>query len=321
MSKRHFFFFLSTLLLALILWPYRGGKTAFSSPQNFTVPTRTPTSAPPEPTDDDNGGGGGDGGGSNPTPVPSSPPPTATAVPVTLAPTPDGGILPTAEACGSQPTVRALNTVNVRLGPGTTYEAATQLVYLEVRYIVGRAATAEWWLIELDDGETGWVADAAVVVSGYTDIVPIVPPPPVNGATPTPGAPWHPTPPPMCTVTPTATPPPTETPTATPQPTNTATATAEMAAAAEAGGTAPAPSATPTVAATHTAVPTPSATTESQAAAIDTTNSTQPTAVPLDNDVAPPATTPNFLPIAGLILIAAAIFVAIARRQQGKQTS
>lgn len=103
----------------------------------------------------------------------------------------------------------------MRSGPGLEYDVIGQLVYLEVRYIVGRAETAEWWLIQFNNGQFGWVADEIVLVQGYTPIVPVVEAPPLDGSTPTPGAIWNPTPIPFCTVTPVPTDTPTTAPTAT----------------------------------------------------------------------------------------------------------
>jgi len=68
-----------------------------------------------------------------------------------------------------------------------------------------RAADAAWWLIVFPDDSEGWVFDQAVIVDGYTSNVPIVPAPPIDGSTPTPGSPWQPTPNPICTPLPTST--------------------------------------------------------------------------------------------------------------------
>lgn len=182
------------------------GLRADQYPQDWeddsTIPTRTPTSSPVEPTDPP----------SNPNPPPSqndtpTPVPTNTHTPTALPPTPVGGYLATAVPCSQQATVFGLNPnfVNVRLGPGTDYEAVGQLTYAEVRPIMGRAADAAWWQIQLPDGILGWVADEVVQVNGNPTNVPIVPAPLLGDATVTPGAPWQPTPPAIC---------PTETPTA-----------------------------------------------------------------------------------------------------------
>lgn len=172
-----------------------------------TIPTRTPTPAPPTATSPN-------GGNSSPTatntPGAANPTATSTLLPVNIAPTPVGGFLPTAVPCSSNPTIQTRGATNVRSGPGLEYDVIGELVYLEVRYIVGRAETSEWWLIQFNNGQFGWVSNDIVLVQGYTPIVPIVEAPPLNGSTPTPGALWNPTPIPFCTVTPipTDTPPP-----------------------------------------------------------------------------------------------------------------
>jgi len=194
---------------------------------NFTVITRTPSPEPPTPipptaTDDD----GDDGGGSNPPPQPTSVPPTntPTIIPVTLVATPIGGFFPTAVACGLPPTIQANNKTRVRSGPGTNYGIITELVYLETKPIIGRAANAEWWIIQLTNDETGWVANAVVKVAGNTNGIPIVPSPAIDEKTPTPGPFWNPTPNPNCpTIPPTVTSTPTEMATSIPAPSATNT--------------------------------------------------------------------------------------------------
>jgi LPXTG-motif cell wall-anchored protein len=119
-----------------------------------------------------------------------------------------GEFLPTAAPCSNQPTILALNAnfINVRSGPGTVFATVGRLLYQEVRPIIGRDAAAPWWLIQLGNGQTGWVADEVVQVQGNTAAVPIVPAPLLNNATVTPGAPWQPTTPPPCATPVTATP-------------------------------------------------------------------------------------------------------------------
>ncbi|MEJ2749617.1 MAG: SH3 domain-containing protein, partial [Anaerolineae bacterium] len=224
MTIKHLFstfiavFLLSFIITGIDIEQVFGLGTAVPPAQDQTIPTRTPTARPATntPTPKSNNGG-------NPsTAVPTStlPPaitPTNTVV-VTIAYTPVGGFVPTAEPCSSQPTILARNPTNVREGPGTDYAIVGQLVYLEVRLILGRAADSTWWLIQLDYGAMGWVADDVVTVQGYIGSVPVIAAPEINGDTPTPGTPWNPTPYPFCTVTPTFTPQPTATlPPATPE--------------------------------------------------------------------------------------------------------
>lgn len=209
MTKKNLFGLFLFLVGAVAFLAQPRLPLAFGSEPSQTIITRTPT--PPPPTATTSGGNGGSSPTATHTPVAAATA-TSTLLPVNIAPTPVGGFLPTAVPCGTSPTIQTLGATNVRSGPGTEYEIIGDLVFLEVRYIVGRAETAEWWLIQFNNGQLGWVANEVVNVQGYTAIVPIVEAPPLNGSTPTPGAPWNPTPPPFCTVTPA----PTDTPTAEP---------------------------------------------------------------------------------------------------------
>ena len=285
-------------------------------------PTDTPI---PIPTSTPDGNGGGDStptSGSTPTTQAAA---TATLVPAsTLAPTPQGGYLPTAAPCDDAPTIQAFNNLNVRQGSGTDYEIINRVVFLEVRPIIGRSQYDRWWLIELADGTIGWVADATGLSQGYIGNVPIIPAPPINNQTPTPGTPWQPTPRPSCTVTPTPTTTATATASTTPQPTFTATTISEAT---------PTFTPSPTIAGTATLDTTnneaDAATRIADAANLSvveqdptatqapTAYPIQPTTTPLEEDI--PDSTPNFLPVIGLILIAGGIFAAIARRQFSKQ--
>lgn len=197
MERRAYRFFVGGVFIMIVF--YFGAvnvPTAVGSSQGQTVPTRTNT---PLPTPTDSGGGGSNPTTTN-TPVQATA--TSTLLPVTFAPTPIGGFIETAVPCSGNPTIQTRGATNVRSGPGIAYDEIGELVFLEVRYIVGRAETVEWWLIQFNNGQTGWVADAVVEVQGYTAIVPIVEAPPLNDSTPTPGTPWNPTPNPSCTVTP-----------------------------------------------------------------------------------------------------------------------
>lgn len=222
MSEKTFLLFLFFLLLA-VSFAFQDFNAGLASahPQNFTVPTKTPsaepTDPPPPPTQPSDGG--------NPTQPPSA---TNTAVPQTsptaviIAPTPEGGYLPTAEACSTAPTLTAQTLSNVRAGPGTAYETVGTLVFLEVRPIVGRASDVAWWQIELPDGRLGWISNVVVEVNGNISVIPVVEAPLLNGQTPTPGVPWVPAIPAGCLAEPTWTAiPPTETFTATSEPTAT----------------------------------------------------------------------------------------------------
>jgi uncharacterized protein YraI len=293
-----------------------------SNVPNQTIPTRTPTpeptSPPPNPTkpnnDDDD----------DPTAVPTSTTEaqataTATAL-VTQVYTPVAEFLPTAEPCSDNPTVQALNPTNVRQGPGTDYPIVDKLVYLEVRYIQGRAADSSWWLIGLDNGETGWVTDNVVAVHGYIGNVPIIPSPAINGETPTPGVPWDPTSQPICPVTPTTSS--TATPLASTTPEATQTETTENANENPQGNSEPQGSLTATVPVLQTATSTPQPTqTAVSPPTLMPTN--QPQIIEGDSNEASPladskrSTTDFILPLSGILLIAAIIFTFIKKRRNG----
>lgn len=274
-----------------------------------TVPTRTPTPPPEEPSaTPDDGGNGDPGPGPLPTSTDRPPASTATNTAVAIPATPEGGFLATSAPCDSDPTVQSLGSgTNVRSGPGTNYATIGQLLYLEVRPIIGRAEYAEWWQIVLSDGETAWVADAVVAVSGYIGDVPLVAAPALaSGATPTPGTPWMPTPQPNCTpppsatATPSGTPRGTSTPTETMAPTVTATAeTVDESEEATATSVIPTPEGTATLAGNE------------DAAAL----SGQPTVTPapLAADASAGGSIP-WLPIAGISLILAASLLFVFRR-------
>lgn len=315
MSKRAAALLLSVLLLAIALATRPG--TAYTVDSQQTVPSRTPTAEAtatagsdntPQPTEPANTPPPGD----TPPPPGDTPPPdssptaTSTAA-VTLAPTPEGGFLPTAEACSLNPTAQAFSKLNVRSGPGSDYDQVGRMNYLEVRPVIGRTAFAPWWQVMLVDGTIGWVADEFVVVTGYTGALPYVDAPPLpNGSTPTPGPRWEPTPNPICT------PPPTPTASATPAPTSTASPSPQPPTQAPAGAdssptASPSPSDTPSPAASST--PLPSFTPTSAL-----TSTPLPTAEPLP---VPPAQSSGlgWLPIIGAVILVGAAIVLLARRR------
>ena len=223
-----------------------------------TIPTRTPTPPPGPTSPPPTPGGGGQDTPTPPgdsTPIPTSTTSGATVTPIQAADTPEGGYLPTAEACDS-PTLQVFSGVNVRSGPGTSYDVIYLMVYLEVRPIIGRAAASRWWQISLPDDDRAWVADNVVIVSGNTNIVPIVEAPLLNGSTATPGVQWNPVNP-DCPFSATSTPFPTtqaQTRTATPQVTTTASRTPTPGVTGE-----PEEAGTATIESTDTVEPSPSA--------------------------------------------------------------
>ncbi len=175
----------------------------------------------------------------SPTPVPSLPPatavptlviptntpvvvtsdtPTATVPPATETPTATATVelfllgeeavdfpannqpFPQAGPCGVPPTFTSLDANRVFAGPDDAYQLVSLIVKTEVRPIVGRAAFANWWVIQLDGtGRAGWIADKSGIVHGYTGRVPIISAPDLNGIAPTPGGNiWVPTPDASC---------------------------------------------------------------------------------------------------------------------------
>lgn len=226
--------------------------------------------------------------------------------------------MPTAESCGVPPTIKVQNPTNVRQGPGTDYPVVGQLVFLEVRFILGRAADTAWWLIQLDDA-AGWVADNVVTIEGYIGGVPIVPAPEINGQTPTPGTLWNPTPLPFCTVTPTTT----AVPSATPSPT-----TAVIEATPIPGSSESEEETLESIPSTETqtAVPEPTQTAVAPPTLPPAPATTQPEVItaaqaafdPVES--APSGSAADWLlPVAGLLLIGGGVATFITRRKNQEQ--
>lgn len=273
-------------------WPTRT-PTSPSSPPTDTPPDGQPTSEPP-------GGGSGDG-----TETPESG--SGETTPAALAPTPLGGYLPTAEPCNLQPVVQSLGSVNVREGPGIDYSPVGFLVYLEVRPIVGRAGEEAWWYIELVDGTFGWVSDQAVIVSGYTGLVEIMPAPAIDGNTPTPGSPWEPTPNPTCTPPPSPSPSPTTSEEVIEQPSAVTTEEPTLPSISPSPEVSSTPSSIPTE--TETTAPRPTAAPQETVTAVSTSSETG------GGDSEPASIGTSWLLVGGLGLIAAALVSFAIRRR------
>jgi hypothetical protein len=191
---------------------------------------------------------------------------------------------PTAEPCGEPPTITTLTTANVYDGPGSDYPVSETLGAKEVRPIVGRAAYTTWWLIQLDGKFTqAWISDKAGTVQGFTGNVPIIEAPSINGASPTPGEQWDPTPAPICTLTPTPT----------------------SDGAVISGSIADGSGASSEKAKTISDID----------MAADQRSQIAEAASPLELEIPSTTPTPNLLPIAGLVLIIAAVFVALFLRR------
>jgi hypothetical protein len=86
----------------------------------------------------------------------------------------------------------------VRLRPGDEFALAGRLSLLAVRPVIGRAASAPWWLVGLENGQVGWVPDRAVIIHGHTGAVEVFEAPAGPGPTPESAQTWNPTPNPIC---------------------------------------------------------------------------------------------------------------------------
>lgn len=148
--------------------------TEAARPIDTPVPTATPTTAPtatPTAASTD-----------TPTPAPTdTPTPAPTATPTdTPTPTPE-------------PVQVTLNkTVNLRGGPGTNYLVVKKGAKGATFDVVGQAEIQGviWWQIDLGAGETAWVREDLVSLTGEADAVKVVAElPPTPEATPTPKPP------------------------------------------------------------------------------------------------------------------------------------
>jgi hypothetical protein len=170
-------------------------------------------------------------------------------------------------------------------GPGNDYELIDTLEPDETRPIVGRAIYSSWWLIQLDGKfNQAWINDTTGIVQGNTNHVPEIQAPKIDGVTPTPGIQWEPTPDHACDLTPTVT--------------VTSPAEAVVSGIIIDDGE-------DSFQNTDTSASLDSETYQR--------NLVASTAVPLD--ILSAARTPNLLPIAGLVLIIAAVFVALFLRR------
>jgi uncharacterized protein YgiM (DUF1202 family) len=68
----------------------------------------------------------------------------------------------------------ATGTLNVRNGPGIGYERIAQ-IYLYQRFpILGKNSSSSWYLIDLKDNRSGWVAKRYIIVTNQTGSIPVV---------------------------------------------------------------------------------------------------------------------------------------------------
>ncbi|MGH2536969.1 MAG: hypothetical protein ACRDHL_06225 [Candidatus Promineifilaceae bacterium] len=136
--------------------------------------------------------------------------------------------LPPAEPCGA-PTIQVLSVqANVRAGPWVTYPALGALAEGDVRPLVGRHESIQWWAIEMPDGAVGWISNVVIRVDGNLEGLPLLPAPDTGAFVPSPAELWFPqssapceaaaSPAPEQTPTAVATPTATISPTLTPEP-------------------------------------------------------------------------------------------------------
>lgn len=143
--------------------------TPVGQPPVVTPPAPAPTSSPMVPIA---------------TPVPPTPtpvPPTDTPVPPTPTPEPS-------------PVVQvAVETLNVREGPGTGYPRVGQVRQGDRLQVIARSPAGEWYLVCCVGRKQGWVAAEHVrLVEGTTAAIPVataIPPTPVPRPTDTPAPP------------------------------------------------------------------------------------------------------------------------------------
>jgi len=85
----------------------------------------------------------------------------------------------------SSPRVRAIETVRIRSGPGTTYPRIGRLERGEQAEAIGRNSDDTWWQIELPGSATlGWVSAAFVELLGDASTLPVVEPPTLTPTAP-----------------------------------------------------------------------------------------------------------------------------------------
>ncbi|MBP6015968.1 MAG: hypothetical protein KA586_04550 [Candidatus Promineofilum sp.] len=321
MSKRFSVFF-PILIVCLLM-----GAARLSSVRAFdpSFPTRTPTpdgdSQPPNPTATP-----GDPGNPPPPPTSTLPPGATTSAQTATVTPPAAGTLPamtptvlggTLRAnvglgdCSDTPYVRALDHLVVYGGPGINFGPVTTQEAQEMRPITGRAGFATWWQIQVKTGTLGWVTDAEVDEFGNTALVPIVAPPTLNGATPTPGIAWNPTPLPLLTCVPTPT------PSATPTHTSSPTTVGGVVPGTDEGDDVPA--AADMVSAEIVATPVQAV--QSQSSSSDAENAPGTGLTSRGSDASraasPTSVTNLILPLLGLALIAGGIVLALLSRNRG----
>jgi len=81
----------------------------------------------------------------------------------------------------SQVKASALNAgVNVRSGPGTSFNIVSGLVQNDIAVVIGRNSDGSWLEIVTPKGVKGWVNASIISVTGATNGLPVVTPLPTN---------------------------------------------------------------------------------------------------------------------------------------------
>jgi uncharacterized protein YgiM (DUF1202 family) len=108
-----------------------------------------------------------------PTATQEPPPPTATPEPPTPTPEPPTATPepPTATPEPKPEVVVSNPRVNVRNGPGATFDVLGQVLQGERLEIIGRDQNGQWWQICCFQGQTGWLADEVVSAEGPLESV------------------------------------------------------------------------------------------------------------------------------------------------------
>lgn len=128
-----------------------------------------------------------------PKPATPSPAPEATATQLVNATTANTATATTTSETAVFPSKLRItaNSVNIRSGPGTAYPVVTTLPQGSEVTLIARDNQADWYNVELADGQRGWVAASVVEPVGEGDLtaVPIaqtIPAPPAPTVTPPP---------------------------------------------------------------------------------------------------------------------------------------
>ena len=108
---------------------------------------------------------------------------TTTAVTATAVTTQVLSTTAIAATTGPSVTITAAS-VNLRSGPGTTYEPQGQLLQGQTATVVGKSADGTWWQIKVE-GKTAWVFGELILANAAASGVPVVQAPPAPTAAPT----------------------------------------------------------------------------------------------------------------------------------------